>query len=162
MPCDFDGSKVYERDGVVLFWQPPAPFSQWTESPFTVEKKKYCCCEQFMMARKAKLFGDSETLGKILAGDHDPAAHKRLGRGVKEFNERVWEDHCDNIVVQGNYAKFTSNRVLLEALLDTGDSLLAEASPHDRVWGIGLRGKWLKDFFLASLCFSSTSIYVGK
>ena len=42
-------------------------------------------------------------------------------------------------VLRGTYAKFSQNRPMRTALLSTGDRLLAEASPHDDVWGIGLR-----------------------
>lgn len=41
-------------------------------------------------------------------------------------------------VYQGNLHKFRQNPRLREALQGTGHQVLAEASPSDRIWGIGL------------------------
>lgn len=111
-----------------------------------------------MMAEKARLFGDEETLALILEAE-DPATHKALGRVVDGFDVELWEGEedngmprCWNIVWRGNLAKFSQNPHLLEALLATEGSCLVEASPDDRIWGIGRaaddplaldRGAWL-------------------
>lgn len=135
---DFDGSQVIETETMVLFWQPPGVFGQWTESPFEVDGVRYVCAEQFMMAEKARLFGDEATRAKILA-DPSPRAHKALGRAVAGFDEATWTRERLEIVVRGNRAKFGQNPAMRAALLATGDKLLVEASPLDRVWGVGLR-----------------------
>lgn len=135
---DFDGSRVIETDTMVLFWQPPAVFGQWTPSPFTVDGVDYGCAEQYMMAAKARLFGDHQTLAKILATT-SPREHKALGRQVAGFVSETWERECLAIVVAGNRAKFSQNPDMRAALLATGDKLLVEASPLDKVWGVGLR-----------------------
>lgn len=135
---DFDGSQVIETPTMVLFWQPPAVFGQWTPSVFTVDGVTYGCAEQFMMAEKARLFGDVATLAKILASP-SPREHKALGREVAGFDSGAWERACLDIVVRGNRAKFGQNPAMRAALLATGDKLLVEASPLDRVWGVGLR-----------------------
>ncbi|MCY0987772.1 NADAR family protein [Nannocystis sp. ILAH1] len=135
---EFDGSQVIETETMVLFWQPPAAFGQWTPSRFEVDGVTYGCAEQFMMAEKARLFGDEATRAKILATD-SPRQHKALGREVAGFVQAVWDRECLEIVVRGNRAKFTQNPDLRAALLATGDKLLVEASPLDRLWGVGLR-----------------------
>lgn len=135
---DFDGSQVIETATMVLFWQPPGVFGQWTPSVFTVDGARYGCAEQYMMAGKARLFGDADTLRKILATD-DPREHKALGRQVRGFVPEVWDRECLEIVVAGNRAKFSQNPDMRAALLATGDKLLVEASPLDRIWGVGLR-----------------------
>ena len=66
---EFDPSLTYISDDVVFFWYPPSLFSQWTPSPFTVDFVEYNCVEQFMMASKARLFGDDTALSVILASD---------------------------------------------------------------------------------------------
>ena len=68
---DYDPSLTYVSDDVVLFWQPPSVFSQWTISPFTVNLVDYTCAEQYMMASKDRIFGDDSALSAILATD-DP------------------------------------------------------------------------------------------
>lgn len=135
---DFDGSQVIETATMVLFWQPPGVFGQWTPSVFVVDGVRYGCTEQFMMAEKARLFGDEATRATILAAA-DPRDHKALGRQVAGFAQDVWERERLPIVVRGNRAKFTQNPDMRAALLATGDKLLVEASPLDRIWGVGLR-----------------------
>jgi ribA/ribD-fused uncharacterized protein len=135
---DFDGSQVIETATMVLFWQPPAVFGQWTPSTFVVDGQTYGCAEQFMMAEKARLFGDEATRARILATD-SPREHKALGRTVAHFDTATWQDACLDIVVRGNLAKFGQNPEMRAALLATGDKLLVEASPLDRIWGVGLR-----------------------
>lgn len=135
---DFDGSQVIETATMVLFWQPPGVFGQWTDSVFVVDGVTYRCAEQFMMAEKARLFGDEAIRAKILASA-SPRAHKALGRRVSGFDQAVWERSALDIVVRGNRAKFSQNPAMRAALLATGDKLLVEASPLDKIWGVGLR-----------------------
>ena len=133
----YDASLTYISDDVVLFWHPPSVFSQWTLSPFTVDLVEYNCAEQFMMASKARLFSDDTALSAILASD-DPREQKRLGRQVRHFDPELWQSECENIVLHGNLAIFFQNEEMHLALTQTGDRRLAEASPHDNLWGIGL------------------------
>jgi ribA/ribD-fused uncharacterized protein len=132
-----DGSEVVVTPCLVLFWRPPNPFGQWTESPFEIDGVAYGCAEQYMMAEKARLFGDAATEERILATD-DPRKQKKLGQQVVGFREDRWLAHRRDIVFRGNVAKFTQNQSLREQLLDTGDRRMVEASPLDRIWGIGL------------------------
>eukprot|EP00752_Nemacystus_decipiens_P018187 g16317.t1 len=134
----FDGTQEYTSEGLVLFWQPPSVFSQWTPSRFVVEDVTYSCAEQYMMAEKAKLFGDEDIWRQVMATD-DPRKHKMLGRMVGGYVQEVWDQHKRAIVTRGSYAKFTQNERMWQHLLDTGEKVLAEASPLDPVWGIGLR-----------------------
>ena len=140
VPLDFaydayDASLTYISDDVALFWQPPSAFSQWTPSPFIVDFVEYNCAEQFMMASKARLFGDDTALSAILATD-DPREQKRLGRQVRHFDSDIWQQECEHIVLRGNLAKFSQNEEMRLALAQTGHRRLAEASPHDNLWGI--------------------------
>ena len=132
-----DASLTYISDDVVLFWHPPSASLQWTPSPFTVDLVEYNCAEQFMMASKARLFGDDMALSAILGSD-DPREKKRLGRQVRHFDHNLWHTECEHIVLHGNHAKFSQNEEMRLALIRTGDRRLAEASPHDNLWGIGL------------------------
>jgi len=135
---DFDGSQVIQTETMVLFWQPPGIYGQWTRSPFNVDGTDYVCAEQYMMAEKARLFGDEAIRAQILASG-SPREHKALGRRVQNFSPSIWERERVEIVVRGNLAKFSQDPALLEALLATGDRRMVEASPLDRIWGVGLR-----------------------
>ena len=114
-----------------------AVFSQWWPSPFEVDHQRYVTAEQFMMAGKARAFGDDEALARILA-QPDPAACKALGRAVRRFDAATWATVRFDLVTRGNVAKFGQDPALRGHLLATGDAILVEASPTDRIWGIGL------------------------
>jgi ribA/ribD-fused uncharacterized protein len=123
----------------LFFWKAlpgPGRLSQWWQQPFTVDGVEYRSAEHWMMAGKARLFGDDEALAKILAAEH-PMLVKKLGQTVRNFDEKAWKAHRFDIVVEGNRAKF-SDPELAGYLRGTGDRVLVEASPLDRIWGIGL------------------------
>ena len=111
--------------------------SQWWMAKFVTEGAAYPSAEHFMMAEKARLFDDDPTRQRILAGG-SPAQAKKLGRLVAHFDEKVWAQERFGIVVRGNRAKFGQNPELAAYLRSTDPRVLVEASPHDRVWGIGL------------------------
>ncbi len=133
---DFDETQIVMTDAVVLFWKSPAVFSQWTRAYFEVNGQLFTSAEQYLMAQKARLFGDEGTQGRIMASS-DPAEQQRLGRQIVGFDQRIWEREKYRIVVEGNLAKFSQDATRRDALLSTGDRVLAEASPSDRRWGIG-------------------------
>ena len=115
----------------------PTCFSQWYERGFSIDGVQYRCAEQWMMAEKARLFGDSETRQLILDATH-PREMKALGRQVRNFDAEIWNKNARDIVTRGNIAKFSQNDDLKRYILGTGDKVLVEASPYDRIWGIGL------------------------
>lgn len=116
-------------------------FSQWFMGDFVDDKGiTYNCAEQYMMAEKARLFMDSdernvELLKKIMKATTQSEI-KNYGREVKGFDPKVWDQHKFNIVVKGNTFKF-ANQHMKKILLQTDDKELIEASPYDRIWGIG-------------------------
>lgn len=130
----------------LLFWghQPQengavgkACFSQWFEAGFDVDGRHYRTAEHYMMAEKARLFGDSLAFDRVLACP-TPGSAKAVGREIVGFDECIWLEHRFQIVVDANFAKFTQNHALGEFLANTGDRVLVEASPVDAIWGIGL------------------------
>lgn len=111
--------------------------SQWYPAFFAVENIIYPSAEHYMMAEKARLFYDQDTLAKILTSE-SPRQAKMLGRHVKNFDETLWQQHRGAIVFKGNLAKFSQNHALKAFLLSTKNKVLVEASPLDTIWGIGL------------------------
>ena len=112
-------------------------FSQWWEAPFVINGLSYRTAEHWMMAQKALLFGDQVAHDKILNAK-SPGEAKAIGREVNNFNETVWEKKRIEIVVNGNIQKFIQHPELREFLINTKERVLVEASPVDRIWGIGL------------------------
>jgi ribA/ribD-fused uncharacterized protein len=112
-------------------------FSQWYDASFVIDGQRYATAEHFMMAEKAALFEDQETRSKVLQAE-SPGAAKALGRQVRGFDETVWLENRFSIVTRANEAKFSQNPELQKFLQQTGACVLVEASPVDKVWGIGL------------------------
>jgi ribA/ribD-fused uncharacterized protein len=111
--------------------------SNWESSPFYLDGVKYLCVEQFMMAKKAELFNDTDCLNKIMKATN-PAEHKKLGREIKNYDDEKWSKVRYNIVFEGTMCKYTQNEELKRLLMDTGNLQLVEASPYDSIWGIGM------------------------
>jgi ribA/ribD-fused uncharacterized protein len=111
--------------------------SQWWVSPFEVDGIVYKTAEHWMMAGKARLFNDHNIAKQIIETD-SPAEIKKKGRLVAGFEPATWNKEKFNIVVAGNFHKFSGNKALSEFLLNTADSVLVEASPVDSIWGIGM------------------------
>lgn len=141
-----DKFKRGERLKFIFFWghKPSADgsitkscFSQWWDCKFIVDGVEYHTAEQYMMAQKAALFGDKEMQKEIMAASH-PKQFKALGQKVKGFVQEVWDKNCCDIVVKGNAAKFSQNEILKAFLLNTNQRVLVEASPYDKIWGIGM------------------------
>lgn len=114
-----------------------ACFSQWFPFQFDENGISYKTAEHYMMAGKARLFNDEEILEKILNAS-SPNQAKSLGRKVKNFDPKIWDEHKYEIVKQGNLLKFSQNEKFKEFLLSTNDKILVEASPYDKIWGIGM------------------------
>lgn len=121
----------------VYFWREESPFSQWHRAPFAHRGERFVTAEQWMMAAKARVFGDDEVRARVLATE-DPAEQKALGRKVRGFDSAVWDARSFGVVYLGNALKFGDGSALREALLATAGYTLVEASPFDRIWGIGL------------------------
>ena len=112
-------------------------FSQWWPAQFMVDGVTYPTAEHFMMTAKARLFGDAEMAARIPVAGH-PQEAKALGRRVRGFDEQLWAQRRFDLVVAGNVAKFGQHPALRDYLLATGERVLVEASPRDRIWGIGM------------------------
>jgi ribA/ribD-fused uncharacterized protein len=121
-----------------FFWHKTSMFSQWYPTEFFDVAFKYTSAEQYMMAKKAQLFGDLKTMAVILRTS-DPKKCKALGRTVAGFDESAWKNHRVGIVYEGNYLKFAQNPKLKKQLLLCAGTTMAEASPYDKIWGIGIR-----------------------
>lgn len=112
-------------------------FSQWHESAFEEDDNRFITAEHYMMYQKAKLFGDHKACEKVLRASNSGEA-KAIGREVIGFRQEVWDKKRFEIVVNANLAKFSQKSELREFLINTGSRVLVEASPVDKIWGIGL------------------------
>jgi hypothetical protein len=112
-------------------------FSQWWPASFVIDNITYKTAEHYMMAEKARLFEDDERLAEILKVHH-PMEAKQVGRQVLGFQPEIWDEHKYEIVKKANYHKFSQHKELKAFLLNTKERIIVEASPRDRIWGIGM------------------------
>lgn len=114
-----------------------ACLSQWWPAKFELQGQEFSSAEQWMMYQKAILFGNVGIANQILE-NHDPRVSKALGRQVSNFSPELWDKKKCQIVYEGNLAKFNQNPRLSNFLKSTDNSILVEASPNDKLWGIGM------------------------
>lgn len=136
---------------VILFWKETEEYytsrgrdsrlrfgSNWTPSEFEDPiYGKFVNGEQRIMYLKAVLMGDNETCKKIM-NSKDPKEIKKLGRNVAGWDQNKWDANISNIALTTTFLKFNQNPEMKEWLLSTGDLSIAEASPYDKIWGIGV------------------------
>ena len=138
-------------DKYVLFFgydrpEPECCLQQWYPSTFTEKDDKTCkehsfhTSEQYMMYHKALLMNDTEIASQTLQAE-TPAKAKSLGRKVRGFDQKVWDENCDRVVEEGNFLKFSQDERLKGTLLGTGERAIVETSPNDRIWGVGFNSE---------------------
>ena len=110
--------------------------SNWYLSDFELKGKKFSSMEQYMMFSKAMLFGDEVSAREIM-NTSDVGKIKALGRGVKHYNDIIWNGMRQLVIYEGLMAKFSQNESLKKKLLGTGNAILAECAVQDKIWGIG-------------------------
>lgn len=133
----------------VFFWHAEGEnghFGQWYYAPWEHAGIRYETAEMWMMVQKAKLFKDEvhfscstssrkysqhfmQDIASQMAATTDPKTHKALGRKVRSFDGKIWDQHKLRIVEEGNYWKFTVSEDaanLKQLLLDTGDREIVE------------------------------------
>lgn len=121
----------------VFFWKANNVYSQWYSSKFVENGVEFSNAEQYMMYHKAMLFNDQATARRIMQ-TADAKTVKALGRAVRNFDENTWVQNRERIIEQGNYLKFSQNPRLSRIMLATSDdTIFVEASPYDRIYGIG-------------------------
>ena len=124
---------------VVAFWKVGneyGVFSNWYLRYMEIHAKKYNSVEQYMMYQKALIFGDDEIAHEIMQ-THSMSKIKALGRRVRNYDDKKWNEVRYDVVLTAVRAKFTQHKDLKRVLLETGDAEIVEASPYDRIWGIG-------------------------
>ena len=135
-------SAYADPNGCVFFWkelQENGYLSNWHQDhPFVLDGVSFDCAERAMMRDKAERFKDSNIAAQILGLPKNSQRElKRLGQKVKNFDQIVWDATKYEIVKRAVLQKFIQNVDIAHKLLSTGDKMLVEASPYDKIWGIG-------------------------
>ena len=122
-----------------FFWK--SKLSNWAKSYFEHDGYNYCCGEQMMMHKKSLLFNDLEIAEKIMSTEN-PKEIKDLGRKVRNFNGVIWDNVKYDVVLSGLISRFKQDNAAKEELLKHKGKFFVEASPYDRIWGIGYESKY--------------------
>ena len=117
-----------------FFWG--GPFSNWYPSNFVVDGRRFNCGEQFMMFEKAMTFEDEITANEIMETSN-PRDQKKLGRKVRNYDDKVWSEVRYEKVKRGLLEKYKQDPFFYNYLKERKDKIIVEASPYDRIWGIG-------------------------
>ena len=128
-------------DKFVLFWGDQDIYSNFYPAEFEMEGNHFYWSEQAFMWLKAVTFGADDIANELLAmtpEKHTPLECKKLGSRIKNFDDIIWTAKSYDAMVTAVYKKFSQNPTLLKQLLDTNDRILVEASPYDKIWGIGM------------------------
>jgi len=123
----------------IYFWKPhqnDGYLGNWYHSPFTVDNKNFLNSEHYFMWKKVMLFEPTRE-AEILATT-DPKTMKAVGQSVKNYNDEIWSEKRYEVMKEALFHKFSQNPKLLKSLMWTGEAQLVEASPVDRIWGIGI------------------------
>lgn len=157
---------MFETDTHIYFYG--SPFSQWQPTPFLESEtgKEFNTAEQYMMYHKAMTFKSemNKKIAECIMKTDLPWRQKRLGKWVEGFKKERWDEVKFDIVMKANIMKFTSSVDLLEFILSTGEKEIVEASPTDRIWGIGLsldddrvedKSQWRGENLLGKACMAA-------
>ena len=127
------------KENFIIFYKDTDILSQWYKCEFKDEKNiLYNSAEQYMMAKKALLFEDTNTYQSIMI-EKKLSTIKKLGREVKGFNSDIWNKYKEDIVYKANHFKFFQNRELGSYLTSTGSKIIVESNPNDFIWSCGLK-----------------------
>ena len=126
--------KITER--YVFFWGNSDIYSNWFKSKFEMDGIIFENSEQAMMYEKALLMNDQSSANEILK-TRNPRVIKELGRAIKPWNQKLWDEQKFDIMVKVLTCKF-KDPILAKQLLSTGIRIIVEASPYDKIWGIGM------------------------
>ena len=129
--------------------KPYHQFSNFYESPFNYTLPEYLQSNEYppiiichnsekaIMISKAILMNDKEIFMKLV-NTTNPAECKKLGRLIKNFNQKLWDTYIEKIAYDVLLQKFTSNLELTDLLLSTNNNIIVESTENDKIWGNGI------------------------
>ena len=127
---------VIENDDVLCFLGENCVFSNLnTEYPVEIDGISYICNEQYIQCAKASMFGDDESVEKIMKTDN-PHEIRNLGKNISGFYYWEWRQKVMSFMKKCMRQKFMNQLGAQRVLLRTGNKIIAEAS-RDTYWGSG-------------------------
>ena len=134
------GAAEKARPTTLGFWQVSDSLgclSNWHPKGFELFGKQFATSEHWIMWQKARVMGDYASAKAILKAN-GPKNAKELGKMVSPYDDHLWREVREQLAYVGIREKFLQNPDAARELLSTGNAVLAEASPYDRAWGVGI------------------------
>ena len=126
---------MIETNTHIYFWNDW--LSNWSKCLIEYKNRKFYTSEQLFMYLKAIHFKDYNISLRIML-QSNPKLAKALGREIENFNEEEWIPVRENYMYIANYEKYTQNKKLKKKLINTGNKIIVEGSPDDKIWGVGI------------------------
>lgn len=124
---------IHTTTNWTFFWN--GPFSNWYPAKFIYKGIKFENSEQAFMWEKAMHFKDV-VISEMILKTPNPADVKKLGRQVIGYDDVEWSKVRYKYMFDVCLQKFSQNQSLKLELLNKSN--FVEASPYDRIWGIGM------------------------
>lgn len=134
-------SQITEDPKIIGFYHEYGPygcFSNWYPADIDYAGVHFANTEQYMMYHKVMMFGRNDLADRIMKTTNPKDCKDIARQPFSEFNSVTWDSTCYTIVKRGVKAKFSQNPAIRKILMETGNALLAECSPKDKKWGIGI------------------------
>jgi ribA/ribD-fused uncharacterized protein len=138
LPASLDPSYVstVTRNDVFAFFGENCPLSNFHSAPFKCEGQTYRHVEEYLFVKKAEFANDDSAKHRILKAS-TPADCKQIGKGIV-VDRKKWQSQEIAVMTKALFEKFNQNQIPRDYLKKTGNKTLAEVSPTDRFWGIGM------------------------
>jgi ribA/ribD-fused uncharacterized protein len=125
-------SSIISTPEVVVFASKYAVLSNLYQCNIRVEGKNYNSTEQYIQYCKAVLFNDQMSAQKIMQ-ETETFKIMQLGKKIRQFNKKTWQDRVHNIMRDANLAKFQQHENAKEVLLVTGNKTVKLLVTHTLV-----------------------------
>ena len=134
------------KDGSVVkalgFWGNESHFSNFhpckIKFMYRNEMREIDSSEQMFMIFKSIMFKDDKSTFDIIDAQN-PMLAKSIGRSVKNYDDKKWSESRYEYMVSSVMLKAVQNKDFRDRLTETKGMYLVEASPYDKIWGVGLK-----------------------
>ena len=136
LPAELDPATLSTKKigNVTAFFSKSSPLSNFYDTQIEIENETFQHVEQYFQLQKAMFAGNRDKARQI-RNAKSPAVCKKIGDSIE--TDKSWLPAAKETMTRACAAKFKQNTRARNFLLDTGDTIIAEAS-KDKYWGIGI------------------------
>ena len=137
LPPDLDpaGLATKKLGNVTAFYSKSSPLSNFYETNIKIDNDVFATVEQYLQYQKA-VFANKPDVARRIKNTKSPGLCKKFGDELPT-EDSSWLPLAKKTLEKACIAKFQQNAYAKMFLLNTGETVLAEAT-RDKHWGIGL------------------------